>query len=219
MRGRTQGWKAGLGSAAGAVLLASASPSHAYTISISAGTPRTVYLQVGVGSFTGGTYRAGGSPAVNGTINVVSVTVPVAEIGNGTAQAMTTDSTASHSFYDNRAFCNLPGQLYVGGFYRATNASVGSPAATLVANVPASLTSAGGQAIPFSQIRWTSSGNGDAGTQPFPAGAFPAGGTLTIGTIRRNQWAESCHAFSYLNTVVPPAGVYTGRVTYTLSLP
>lgn len=219
MRGRTPGWKTTLGCAAGVVLLACAQPSQAYTINISASTPRILYLQVGVGSFTGGTYNAGGSPAVNGTINVVSVTVPVAQIGNGVAQVMTTDSTASHSFLDNRAFCNLPGQLYVGGFYRATSASVGSPAATLVASVPASLTNAGGQAIPFSQIRWTSSGNGDAGAQPFPAGTFPAGGSLTIGTIRRNQWAESCHAFSYLNSVVPPAGVYTGRVTYTLSLP
>lgn len=219
MRGRTQRWKAGLGFAAGAVLFACASSAHAYTISISAGAPRTIYLQVGVGSFTGGIFKTGGSPAVNGTVNVVSVTVPVAQIGNGTAQAMTSDSTASHSFYDNRAFCNLPGQLYVGGFYRATNASGGSNTATLVANVPASLTNAGGQAIPFSQIGWTSSGNGDAGTQPFPAGTFPAGGTLTLGAIRRNRWSESCHSFSYLNSVVPPAGVYTGRVTYTLSAP
>jgi hypothetical protein len=211
--------KSGLGIAAGLILFACALSSHAYTINLSPRSPRTIYLQVGVGTFTGGSYNQGGSPAVNGTINVVSVTVPAAQVGNGTAQAMTTNSTASISLLDNFAFCNLPGQLYVGGFFRATNASGGSNTATLVANVPANLTNAGGQTMPFSQISWTSSGNGDSGAQPFPAGTFPAGGTMSIGTIRRNQWAESCHTYSFLNSAVRAAGTYTGRVTYTLSAP
>ncbi len=219
MHGRVQGRKAGLAIAAAVALLACALSAQAYTISISPRNPRTIYLQVGVGSFTGGTYNQGGSPAVNPTINVVSVTVPAAQVGNGAAQAMTTNSTASISYLDNFAFCNVPGQLYVGGFFRATNAAGGSNTATLVASVPANLTNAGGRTLPFSQIRWTSSGNGDTGAQPFPAGTFPAGGTLTIGTIRRNEWAESCHAYSYLNSAVPAAGTYTGRVTYTLSVP
>jgi len=219
VRDQVQGMKSALRCAAAAVLLACALSAHAYTVNLSPRDPRIIYLQVGVGSFTGGTYNAGGSPAVNGRINVVSVTVPTALVGNGTAQAMTTDSTASHSFLDNRAFCNLPGQLYVGGFFRAQNASGGSNTATLVANVPASLSNAGGRTIPFSQIRWTSSGNGDTDAQPFPAGTFPAGGSLTVGTIRRNRWSESCQTFSYLNSGVPVAGTYTGRVTYTLSAP
>lgn len=201
------------------MLLVCALSAHAYTINIAPRSPRTIYLQVGVGSFTGGTYNQGGSPAVNPTINVVSVAVPAAQVGNGTAQAMTTNSTASISLLDNFAFCNLPGQLYVGGFYRSTSSTAGSATATLVASVPASLTNAGGQTIPFSQIRWTSSGNGDTGAQPFPAGTFPAGGNMTIGTISRNQWAESCHTYAFLNSAVPAAGTYTGRVTYTLSVP
>ncbi len=219
MRRQRQGTKAGLGCAAGVVLLACALSSHAYTINLAARSPRTIYLQVGVGTFTGGTYNQGGSPAVNGTINVVSVAVPAAQVGNGTAQAMKTNSTASISLLYNFAFCNLPGQLYVGGFYRSTSATAGSSTATLVANVSTSLTNAGGQTIPFSQIRWTSSGKGDTGAQPFPAGTFPAGGTMTIGTILRNQWAESYHSYSYLNSAVRAAGTYTGRVTYTLSAP
>lgn len=219
MQGRKQRGKFAAGIAAGVILLACSLSAHAYTISISPRSPRTIYLQVGVGTFTGGSYNQGGSPAVNGTINVVSVTVPAAQVGNGTAQAMTTNSTASISLLDNFAFCNLPGQLYVGGFYRSTSASAGSATATLVASVPANVTNAGGQTIPFSQISWTSSGNGDTGAQPFPAGTFPAGGTRTIGTISRNQWAESCHTYSFLNSAVRAAGTYTGRVTYTLSAP
>ena len=197
------------------VLQAFAPLVDAYTVTITAANPRMLYLQVGAGSFTGGNYNAGGTPANNTTINVVSVTVPAAQVGNGTAQAMTTNSTASNSFLDGFAFCNVPAQLYVGGFYRSTSAS-GS--ATLTATSPANLVNATGQTIPFNRISWTSSGNGDTGAQPFPAGTF-VGGTQTIGTISRNQWAESCHTFSYANTSFAASGSYTGRVTYTLSSP
>jgi hypothetical protein len=133
------------------------------------------------------------------------------------AQQMTSNSTASNSFYDNFVFCNLPAQVYVGGFYRRTNNAAGA-GATLTATSPANLINGAGDTIPFSQIQWTSSGNGDVGAQPFPAGTF-TGGVQTIGTIARNQWAESCHTFSYSNTNIVPAGTYTGRVTYTLTAP
>ena len=106
---------------------------------------------------------------------------------------MTTNSTSGDQPYDGYAFCNLPGQLYIGGFYRSTS---NTGAATLRATSPVNLVNAGGQTIPSTQIRWTSSGNGDSGAQPFPAGAF-VGGRQMIGTISRNQWAESCHTFSY----------------------
>jgi hypothetical protein len=206
-------------SAAGAVLLAAlqafAPPARAYTVTITAANPRMLYLQVGVGSFTGGNYNAGGTPANNTTVNLVSVTVPAAQVGNSTAQAMTTNSTASNSFYDGFAFCNVPAQLYVGGFYRSTS---NTGAATLTATSPANLVNATGQTIPFNRISWTSSGNGDTGAQPFPAGTF-VGGTQAIGTISRNQWAESCQTFSYANSSFVASGSYTGRVTYTLSSP
>jgi len=201
-----------------AAALSAARPVSAFTATISAASPRAIYLQVGVGSFTGGNYNSGGSPAANATVNIVSVTVPTNVIGNGVAQTMTTNSTASNSFYDGYAFCNAPGQLYIGGFYRQTSSSAGTATATLTATSPANLVSAAGDTIPFSQISWTSRGNGDSGTQPFAAGTF-VGGTQTIGSISRNQWAESCHTFVYENDNFVAAGTYTGRVTYTLSAP
>jgi hypothetical protein len=188
--------------------------SHAFTVNIGAANPRMIYLQVGVGSFSG-IYNSGGTPANNPTVNVVSVSVPAAQVGSGAAQTMTTNSTASISFYDNYVFCSAPAQLYVGGFYRSTS---NSGAASLSATSPANLVNAAGDRIPFTQISWTSSGNGDSGAQPFPAGAF-VGGTQTIGTIRRNRWAESCHTFRYANAGFVASGTYTGRVTYTLSTP
>ena len=106
-------------------------------------------------------------------------------------------------------------QLYVGGFYRSTANTGGRDAAGHLTGEPRQCR---GNTIPFAQISWTSGGNGDTGAQPFPAGTF-VGGTQTIGTIARNQWAESCLTFSYANSNAVAAGTYTGRVTYTLSTP
>jgi len=200
------------------VLFAWAQSASAFTVAITAASPKTIYLQLGVGTFTGGNYNAGGTPGNNATINTVSVTVPAAAVGNGTAQTMTTNSASGTSFYDGYLFCNLPNQLYIGGFYRQTGTNTGSATATVTATSPANLVSGGGDTIPFTRISWTSSGNGDTGGQPFAAGTF-VGGTQAIGTISRNQWAESCHTFSYANTNFVAAGTYTGRVTYTLSVP
>jgi hypothetical protein len=201
-----------------ALLGAAIEPSSAFTIAVTPGPPPTVYLQIGVGTFTGGFYAAGGTPGNNATVNTVSVSVPAAAVGNQTAQDMTTDSAVSASSYDGRTFCAAPTQLYVGGFYRRPGNGGGS-SATLTASVPASLTDAAGDTIPFSQVSWTSSGIGDSGAEPFPSGTFTAAGTQSIGTIDRNQWAESCWTFSYANTIFPAAGTYSGVVLYTLTAP
>ena len=186
----------------------------AFTANIGTGT-RAIYLQVGNGSFTG-TYSGGGTPKNNATINVVSVAVPAAQVGSGTAQAMTSDSTQAASFYDNYSFCNPPGQIYIGGFFRLPG---NSGTATLsVTTSSANLTNATGDTIPFSQISWTSSGNGDTGAEPIPGGTF-TGGTQTLTTFPVNTWRESCHTFSYANAASVASGTYTGRATYTLSAP
>ncbi len=202
---------------AAGIVLCHATAAHGFTVNVPTGT-RTIYLQVGAGTFTG-TLQGGGSPGVNATVNTVSVSVPAAQVGSGTAQAMTTNSATANSFWDGFAFCNPPAQLYVGGFYRRPDNSAASPA-TLVATVPASLSNGSAGTISFGQISWTSSGNSDGTTaQPFPAATFVAGSQQTIGTIQRNQWAESCLTFSYANAAVVQAGTYTGTVIYTLSAP
>src|ERR1700716_736661 len=140
--------------------------ARAYTVNIGPGT-RAIYLQVGNGSFTG-TYSGGGTPGNNATVNRVSVTVPAAQVGSGTAQQMTSDSTQAVSYYDNFTFCNPPVQVYIGGFYRLPGAA--GTATLSVTTSAANLVNATGDTIPFSQISWTSSGIGDAGAQPIPAG-------------------------------------------------
>lgn len=55
--------------------------TQAYVVTINPG-PRAVYLRVGDGAFTS-TYNANGTPGNLATVNVVSVTVPDASVGNG----------------------------------------------------------------------------------------------------------------------------------------
>ena len=194
-------------------LLASASVS-AFQVKI---TPvnKTMFLQVGVGTMTGGTYSAGGVPGDNSAVNLVSVTIPAANLGSGTA-AMTTNSTVANSAYDGRVFCTIPTEVYVATFYRA--AAVNASAA-LTASVPANLTNVDGSTIPFNQISWVSGGIGDP-LPTIPSGTF-AGGAATqpIYIVPESTWIESCLRFNYANTQQVQAGTYTGRVTYTLTAP
>ncbi len=185
--------------------------ANAYTITITSGT-RAIYLQVGAGGYTG-FYNSGGTPGNNANINVVSVTVPASAIGSGAVQPMTSNSTVSQSPIDGFIFCNPPSQVYLGAWSRPGSRG---GVATLTVTSPANLTS-GSNSVPFNQISWVMSGNGDSVFQ-FPNGSF-SGGPQTLATLPANTWKEQCMIFSYANTVIPAAGTYTGRATYTLSLP
>lgn len=188
-----------------------AAPAGAFVVDISPGNPFVLYLQVGTGSFSG-LYSTGGTPQSNPTVNVVSVTVPSAALLTGADQQMTSNSTQAISFYDGRVLCSPPEQVYIGGFFRRP----GNPrfhSAVLSVSVPPALVSPAGDAIPFSQIRWVSSG-----LDAVPNGAFIAGGTQFIANFYRNTWRESCLTFYYLNDPAA-AGTYEGRVTYTLTAP
>jgi hypothetical protein len=204
-------WKAIV--VAAALCSLAAVQANAYSVNIGTGT-RAMYFQVGNGSYTG-SYTGSGTPGNNATINQVTVTVPAAQIGSGTAQAMTSNSTQAVSFYDNYAFCNPPAQVYIGGFFRLPGTT---GTATLSVSTGANLVSATGDTIPFTQISWTSSGNGDTGAEAIPGGSF-TGGTQTLRTFTVNTWNESCHTFSYANSASVASGTYTGRATYTLSAP
>ena len=193
--------------------------AHGFTVGISPGQ-RSLFLQVGEGTMSGGFFNSGGTPGDNPTVNSASVTVPAAQLGSGAAQPMTTDSTVTASPWEGAAFCTSPattGQVYVGGFFRRPGVGSGGNEALLTVTTPAALTNTNGDTIPFSRIAWTSSGIGDA-TATIPSGAF-VGGTQDLLTVSRNTWFESCLAFRYLNSELVPAGTFTGRATFTLTAP
>jgi len=180
-------------------------PASAWVLTLTPG-PKQLFLMVGVGT----------PAASNTTVNTVSVSVPAAIVGNGSPLAMTSDSTQSASPYDGYSVCNPPAQVYVGGSYRQPNATTGAASATLQVTTPASLTS-GADSIPFSQISWTSTANGNA-TADIPAGTFN-GGTLQLANIGRNNFVENCFSYSYANAAIVPAGTFTGRAVFTLAVP
>jgi hypothetical protein len=190
-----------------------AGSSHAFLVAIAPGT-KSLFLQVGVGTMTGGTFRAGGTPGNNSAINRVSTTVPAASLGAG-AVAMTTDSTVSASPYDGFTFCSVPSQVYVGGFYRTPGAASN---ALLTAAAPASLVNPAGDTIAFNRVSWVSLGNGDT-SATIPSGTFVGGAAQNLLSIAINNWFESCLQFSYANAQIAPSGTFTGRVSYTLTSP
>lgn len=184
-----------------------AADAQAWSLSI-ASASRRVFLHVGNGTINGS----------NSTINLVQVTVPGAQLGNGVAQTMTTNSTQAQSLYgDSYATCPTPAsQIMVGASYRN---NISSPAsATLRVTSPANLVNATGDTIPFTQIGWTVSAAGSSVPGVIPAGTFN-GATQTLTTIPANTYIENCHTFSYANSAVRAAGTYTGQVTYTLTAP
>ncbi len=192
--------------------------AHAWSLTVAAGS-RRLFLHVGNGavSSTGGSGLFNGTAGTSGAINLVQVTVPVAQLGNGTDLAMTSNSTQSTSLYgDANSTCPTPAsQVMVGAGYRRNN---GSANATLSVSSPANLTNANGDTIPFTEISWTVSAPGSGVPNVIPAGTFN-GGMQTLATVPGNTYVENCHTFSYGNNAVRAAGTYDGRVTYTLSAP
>ncbi|MEO8385032.1 MAG: hypothetical protein ABI583_07315 [Betaproteobacteria bacterium] len=177
--------------------------ADAWVLNITPGA-RRIYLAVGNAT----------TNAANATINQVSVTVPANVLGTGAAQSMTSNSTQANSPYDGFNVCVPPNQVYVGGYFREPSTS--AAVARLQVTTPAALTS-GADTLPFTEISWTSTALGDP-TADIPAGTFN-GATLFLRNIGSNTYVENCHTFTYANTNLVAAGVYSGRATYTLTTP
>jgi hypothetical protein len=188
----------------GIALLLAGLAAQAWVITITAGT-RAVYLAVGNAT----------TNANNATVNLVSTSVPANALGNSVAQAMTSNSTQANSPLDNFTVCQPTlGQVYIGGYMRQPTGSVVT--AVLQVTTPINLTS-GADAIPFSQISWTSTALGNTAAD-IPAGTF-TGSTQFLRNIAANTYVENCHTFRYANTAIRAAGTYTGRATYTMVAP
>jgi hypothetical protein len=178
------------------LLLGAAPAALSWSLSMNAAN-RRVYLHVGNGA----------QAADLGTVNVVSVTVPFAQLGNGTPQAMTSNSTQSNSLQgDNYLTCPTPStQLLIGASYQRRNNGDGPASATLRVSSPPSLTNASGDTIPISEVSWTVSA--------------PGSGVPNVITVPANTYIENCHTFRFANTAVRAAGTYEATVTYTISSP
>lgn len=191
--------------------------AHAWSLTISGG-PRRLYLHVGNGALAGSSGTLNGTAGRSGPVNLVQVEVPVAALGNGVPQPMTSNSTESVSRYgDGYVTCPNPAsQVMVGAGYRRNGGSTAG--AVLSVSTPANLTNANGDTIPISQIRWTVSAPGSDNPNVIPAGTF-TGVSQTLTTVPRNTYIENCHTFIYANSAIRAAGTYNARATYTLTAP
>lgn len=130
--------------------------------------------------------------AANNTIDTIAFTPAAAVVGNSTPVAATPAS----------------GNLTNGQVTARVIGNVGN--VTMAATAGANLIS-GSDVIPWTQIATAVAGGA---THPTINGAN-AVYTATGGVVNVNgSWT-----YSYLNTVTPPAGVYTGQVTYTATSP
>lgn len=191
--------------------------AHAWSLTVNAGSPR-LFLHAGNGALSGSAGRLNGSVGSSGPVNMVEVSVPVAQLGNGTSLPMTSNSTQSISLYgDGNNTCPTPAsQVMIGAGYRRNG---GAPAnATLSVASPSNLANANGDTIPISQISWTVAAPGSGQPNVIPAGTF-SGGTQNLTSVQGNTYIENCHTFHYANNTVRAAGTYNARVTYTLTAP
>jgi hypothetical protein len=180
-------------------------PAQALIFNLGNSPARQLHLQVGTGG------NGAQVMAVNPTVDVVSVNVPAAALGNSASQVMSTSNP-------NTIDPNLPVALTCSDGRKVLVSAIarvpfGVANATLTVNSSIPLTSASGATLPFSQISWTSSDNA------IPSGTFNTSTAQTLLNMTTSRQYESCHTFSYANTGVVPAGTYRGRVTYTLSMP
>jgi len=181
-----------------ALLAFTAACAHAATVAITAG-PGRIILQVGSGA---------------ATINQVNISVPGANVGNGTAVVSTSVTPADPTCPANSVLIDA----------QARSQNNQPRTATLTADSSTPLTT-GSATIPFTQISWTSSTPGGgpngclAAPVTIPSGTFSGGAGQALVSIGTSQRACVCAQFSYSNSNVVSAGTYTGRVTYTLAMP
>ncbi|MCU0763225.1 MAG: hypothetical protein MUF76_09665 [Hydrogenophaga sp.] len=152
--------------------------------------PRVLFLGVGTGS---------GTPlATNGVVDALTFdysTNPLDVGGGPTAVAASITSTGPTA-----GTASIPVRVF------GNNGQV-----TVTATNPAVLTS-GTDTIPFSQLSVASS-NAD-----FAAPAFGGGTSLPALTGRVTSQTANW-TYTYANTTTPAFGTYTGRVTYTATMP
>ena len=124
-----------------------------------------------------------------GTIDRVTFTLTAANVGNGTPVVGTP-----------AVLVNVAARDTV------------SRTVQVVADSSAPLTN-GASTLSFTNISWTTSDGS------IPAGTFSGGAGQLIVTFPTNFQLYNTHTFRYANTQVLQPGTYTGRITYTITMP
>ena len=166
--------------------------------------PRFLFLQVGTGT----------ALATNGTINVLTFTVPAASIGTGGAGIGSTggDINAGAS-----VTAKVLGNNFTGG------------AVSFTATTTGALSDGAGDTISWSQFSVATAANTTGTVLAHPgtlAAPFTDGGATSVSLtpVSKVINQDAKWTFTYANTVIPAAGTYGtsangGRVTYAVTMP
>lgn len=144
-----------------------------------------------------------GAPAevrirVGAAVGITTVThnVPATNVGDGTPVAGTPGSVIIEASARRANFFSA----------LSTNFIVSADSSTPLSN--------GTDTISFTNISWT------AQDEDIPSGQFTGTPAQVILPPTRAFWlVRDWHTFFYNNTQIVPYGTYTGRVTYTVSVP
>lgn len=139
----------------------------------------------------------------NPTIDTVNFSVPGANVGDGTAIAGLENGTSTASLIDASA--------------RAPVSNSRTAVWTVDSSQPltcATPVTCGGTTIPMTKFRWTVSGGNE-----IVSGAFNGSSNQTLLSFPNSRYVYVYKTFYYANDEIVPAGQYTGRVVYTVSMP
>jgi hypothetical protein len=140
----------------------------------------------------------------NPTIDTVNFNVPGANVGDGVAIAGGENGVPNQtSLIDARA--RSPGNVSRTVFW------VVDSSAPLVCSTPATC---GSTTIALSKIRWTT----PAGSE-IPSGQFSGAANQALYSFQTSRYVYTYQTFYFANDEIYPAGNYSGRVTYTVSMP
>lgn len=157
--------------------------------------PKILYLRVGTGT----------AMATNATVDLITFTVPAANVGDGTVISGT------------------GGDLTLGVVTAALKSNNGT--ATLSATAPAAINDGSGDSIDWSQITTTAAVNTSATALPAPTLTTSSTTTSSPTCVAKVVNQDAKWTYKYLNSNIVVAGTYGGinvnnsRVTYTSTLP
>ena len=144
-----------------------------------------------------------GAGASNNTIDTVQFKVPGANVGDGTAIAGLENGTTTTSLIDASA--------------RAPAANSRTAVWTVDSSQPLTCitpATCGGTTIPMTKFRWTSSGGNEVAS-----GSFNGSTNQNLFSFQNSRYVYVYKTFYYINDEIVPAGQYSGRVVYTVSMP
>lgn len=157
--------------------------------------PKTLYLRVGTGT----------ANATNAAVNLVTFTVPAANVG------------------DSTVISGTGGDLTGGVVTAAVKGNSGN--ITLTATAPAAISDGAGDSIDWSEITTTAAANTTATTLAAPTLTTSSTTSVALTATGKVVNQDAKWTYQYANSTIPAAGTYGGvntnnsRVTYSVSLP